>query len=116
MASSIFTFVGNTHNKDGHECIASHEHRQAIDHRYTREPRYGRAIRKMLEGWAEYAEATQVEFGSRIGDDGVLGPAWGNIGEALKTLLNGPLGGWDAGSLWHNIAETLEANGIEVEP
>jgi hypothetical protein len=67
----------------------------------------------MLKGWALYAERHKAEYDSLIGDDGVLGSEWAEIGKALLGLLNGQLGRLDGGTLdgyiW-NFAEKHGAN------
>jgi hypothetical protein len=69
------------------------------------------ALVGMLKSWQTYAMAHQQMFESKIGDDGVLGPAWQEIGEAMRTLLNGELGQLDGGAMDRAILDTLEANG-----
>lgn len=80
-------------------------------------PRQGfeAGIVAMLRGWATYAAAHQQAYESRIGDDGVLGPEWQAIGEALLGLLNGDLGRLDGGTLDGFIRDTLAAN-VEATP
>jgi len=117
MTHPILKFVGSTHNSDGQETVNASQHRQAIDHQYTGERAHGRALRKMLEGWAEYADACKSQFDGLIGEcDYVLAPRWAAIGENLRALLAGPVCGWDCGSLNHSIREYQEANGCEVAP
>lgn len=46
-----------------------------------------------------YAEEYERHFGSYVGDDAVLGPAWADMLHSLIGLLNGPTGRLDAGVL-----------------
>lgn len=57
------------------------------------------ALVEMLRGWLTYADAVEHRYGSRIGDDGVLGEHWAQIGVGLRGLLNGELGRLDGGTL-----------------
>lgn len=65
----------------------------------------------MLTGWHHYAGVHQHQYESPIGDDGVLGPMWQAIGQALLGLLNGDLGRLDAGTLDAFIRTTLTLGG-----
>lgn len=96
----------------GKESVAHFEHRNAQNEcRYIRPQ--GRALRLLLLGWEEYAYAHQKEFGSLIGDDGVLGEHWTDIARGIHGLLDGNTGGWDAGSIDHNLREILKANNAQ---
>lgn len=108
-ASAILTFVGKPTTPDGKENVAHHEHVNG-----ARSYHYRRAIRHLVTGWAEYAEAAKHDFDSTIGEDSFLGDAWKDIGEALLTLLNGEIGGYDGGSLNANIRNFASANGITL--
>ena len=68
----------------------------------------------MLRGWAEYADQHARRYESKIGDDGVLGPAWESIGDAMRGLLNGETGRLDCGTLDGFILDTMRANGVET--
>ena len=72
------------------------------------------AIMDMLYGWSEYATKHRTRYESIIGDDYVLGPAWQSIGENLRTLLNGELGGLDGGTVDGYIIGTMEYHGIDT--
>lgn len=87
--------------------VAHQEHQRALG---NNAPIFAQAMAAMLTGWAEYAEAVEREFGSKIGDDAVLGPHWRDIGESLRGLLDGHTGGFDGGSLWSNITECAKEN------
>jgi hypothetical protein len=70
------------------------------------------ATKLLIRGWALYADAHRERYGSGIGDDGVLGPEWAKMGEAIRGLLNGDIGSLDAGTLDAFIGETLRAEGF----
>lgn len=69
-------------------------------------------VAMMLETWKLYAEFYQSRFESKIGDDGVLGECWKDIGLGIRGLLNGELGRLDAGTLDAFILDTLREHGI----
>lgn len=116
--SDILKFRGNTTNSDGKETINAYHHRMALNYRFTEPRGVGAAMRKMLEGWAEYAEASQKAYTEKgeppymLADDGVLGEPWGKMGLLIHRLLDGNVGGWDCGSISGNILETLEKHGF----
>jgi hypothetical protein len=87
-------------------------HNAAVEH-----PAAGfeRAIITMLRGWLEYAEVHHAQYESLIGDDGVLGDEWRDLGKAIHGLLDGMTGRLDCGTLSTLIHDTLKANGIEEE-
>jgi len=65
------------------------------------------AIVHLLNGWVEYASHHRKQYISSIGDDGVLGPEWWEIGKALRHLLNGETGRLDCGTLDAFILDTM---------
>lgn len=70
----------------------------------------------MLTAWAEYADDHRTAYESPIGDDGVLGPHWQEIGLAIRGLLNGDCGPrLDCGTLDGFILDTLTANAVDTE-
>ena len=75
--------------------------------------RQGAQIPKMLIAWKSIAGQHQHRFDSLISEDYILGPAWKQIGEGIRTLLNGELGQLDAGTLDGFICETIVENGFE---
>ena len=95
-------------------CVAYAEHNASREAVYGKaECRYyAEAIRHMLAGWKMYAEASQSCWGSSIGADGFLGPLWRDIGKSLIGLLNGPLGGFDGGTLDSNIRKEFTDAGL----
>ena len=82
------------------------QHMQAVS-----QPRAGleKTFIEMLSGWLGYADAHSQEYSSSIGEDGVLGAQWAQIGAALRSLLNGDMGRLDCGTLDSLIAKTLES-------
>jgi len=86
-------------------------HLRAIDFPHGQE----RPVVHMLRGWLEYADAHAQRYESGIGEDGVLGPAWAEIGDALRQLLNGELGRLDAGTLDSVLYETLKGEGFDPD-
>lgn len=73
-------------------------------------------IAQMVYGWASYADAYRLQWGSTVGDDRVLGPAWARAGQAIEELLNGHIGQLDAGAtstLLYHIAELNGVTGFE---
>lgn len=75
----------------------------------------GNAIRNMLEHLERYATAYKRAFGSDIGDDGVLGDGAHDILHGLNTLLNGPLGQHDGGTLSREVHRIAKSYGIADE-
>jgi hypothetical protein len=94
------------------DCVAFQQHKK--EHGAWSDSLHGMALRRMLVGWAAYAVAYRLRFGSPIGSDGVLGDEWAMIGRGLLGLLDGETGGWDCGSISQNIRETMKAN--EYDP
>lgn len=78
-------------------------------------PGFEAAIVHMLRGWHEYAATHRARFESQIGDDGVLGPEWQSIGQALRGLLNGELGRLDGGTLSAFLSDTMHDNGASPD-
>lgn len=70
------------------------------------------AIVKMLRAWIDYAHSHKARFESEIGQDGVLGPAWSDVGKSMLTLLNGDLGRLDGGTLDQIIRDNLTEQGL----
>jgi hypothetical protein len=70
------------------------------------------AIRYMVIGWLEYAEAHKIRYGTKVGEDCVIGAEWEVIGDALKGLLGGDCGArFDCGTLARFIRSTMILNG-----
>ncbi len=86
-------------------------HREALRYPTTAE----QPIINMLAGWVGYATAHASRYQSSIGDDGVLGPAWAEVGSAIRRLLNGDCGRLDCGTLDHIISENLTRCGFDPD-
>lgn len=86
-------------------------HMYAVERPNAREE----GIVSMLEGWFDYALRHKINYSSLIGDDGMLGPAWEEIGDALRTLLNGECGRLDCGTVDGFILHTMRENGVDTE-
>lgn len=71
-------------------------------------------IGKLIEGAAAYADDHHDKFGSRIGDDGVLGEHWADILRGVRGLLNGDCGNLDCGTVDALIVRMLNAEGFDA--
>lgn len=69
---------------------------------------FEKAFVEMLSGWLRYADSHAQQYESRIGEDGVLGMYWAQIGAGLRGLLNGELGRFDGGTLDSVLVGTLQ--------
>lgn len=67
----------------------------------------------LLIGIERYAEEHKRRYESTIGDDGALGPAWGQLLDGVRSLLDGELGRLDGGSLWSHLDALARAHGFE---
>lgn len=74
-----------------------------------------RGVVELLNGWLFYADQHQLRFGSKIGDDQILGAAWRDMGRAIRTLLNGETGRLDCGLLDTTIMQALAYAGFVEE-
>ena len=72
-------------------------------------------IRDGIMAWARYGEEHHMQYGSDIGDDGVLGPAWKAWGSGLRDLLNGETGRLDCGTLDGLFLNIAAACGASLE-
>lgn len=72
----------------------------------------------LIKNWATYADTheTKYGFGATLGNDSFLGPAWRDIGLALRTLLNGDCGALDCGTLDATLVDIAAANGLPFDP
>src|SRR5437879_5850167 len=75
---------------------------------------FEKALTQMLNGWEAYADAQKARYDSLIGDDGVLGPNWEAIGDALRGLLNGESGRLDCGTVDAFLLDTMSENGVDT--
>lgn len=72
-------------------------------------------LKMLIVAWAAYAEAHQERFTASVGDDGVLGPEWVQIGKSLLELLNGDLGRFDGSTLDAEIREIARRQGVDLD-
>src|SRR5690349_16136152 len=73
------------------------------------------AILRMLIGAGAYADDYRKRFESKLGDDGVLGPAWEDIMRGIKVLLDGELHGLSAGLMNTCVCRMLTEEGINPD-
>jgi hypothetical protein len=76
---------------------------------------FEKALVEMLSGWLRYAASHAQQYESGIGEDGVLGAYWAQIGAGLRGLLNGELGRFDGGTLDSVLAGTLEEQNVDPD-
>jgi len=93
IADSLDKVAGKAHGQNawGANHVRTWEARGQLSH--------GQAIATMVHGLAVYADAYRRRFDSDISEDGVLGPAWREIGDGILALLNGELDGLDGGTV-----------------
>ena len=82
-------------------------HRRAIEGNHP--------VAQAMRAWCSYAETHREKFGSNIGDDYVLGPAWAQWGFALRALLNGDCGSLDCGTLDTILHDNLSDQGWDPD-
>lgn len=73
------------------------------------------ALVLMIKSLAYYADAHFQRYESRVGQDGVLGPAWADSVRNALTLLNGELGNLDAGTLDGLLRSMLKLEGFDSD-
>lgn len=76
---------------------------------------FEKAFVEMLSGWLRYADSHAQQYESRIGEDGVLGVYWAQIGAGLRGLLNGELDRFDGGTLDSVLVGTLEEQDFDPD-
>lgn len=69
----------------------------------------------MIDAWAAYADAHFSRYESSIGEDYVLGVAWVEMGKAIRTMLNGELGGLDGGTVDGMLLSIATNEGASLE-
>lgn len=84
-------------------------------HSHTETNTHGRAVHRLISAWCAYADAHHAEYSQGIGDDGFLGEPWRVIGKSLHTLLNGDIGGLDAGDIDSFIRACFRAEGFDLD-
>lgn len=73
------------------------------------------AIVGLMQAAANYADLHLASYGSKIGDDGVLGEHWADIVRGILGLLNGDCGRLDCGTLDGTLRDMLAAEGFDRE-
>jgi hypothetical protein len=109
----VLQYVGPAKNSDGQETVNYSQHMGAVIR--GRSNALGLAMRKMLEGWEDYAREHKARYDSKIGEDGALGRYWAETGLAIKRLLDGETGGLDCGSIAHNITALIQEQGFKTD-
>jgi hypothetical protein len=92
--------------------------REARHYREWQSPhsRFVKALKQMIEGWEAYAAAHQKTYESPIGEDGVIGEYWRQIGQGLRGLLDGDTGSEiDCGTLEHSLRSTMKLNAVDPD-
>jgi hypothetical protein len=69
----------------------------------------------LLSAWALYADYYAQKLDTGVGADYVLGPAWAQIGDGIRQLLNGETGRLDCGTLDGFLCDTLGAEGFNPD-
>lgn len=69
-------------------------------------------VAMLLRALVSYADEHRDQFGSGIGEDGVLGPDWAKALVAVRGLLNGSIGQLDGGSCDSIILALLIVEGF----
>ena len=67
----------------------------------------------MLYALSQYADEHERAYASKIGEDGVLSPAWLDMLKGFRTLLNGDLGRFDGGTLDGCCFDMAQAAGFD---
>jgi len=68
----------------------------------------------ILRGLKDYIDTYQMNYGSLVHNDGVLGDGVADIAKGIRTLLNGDVGRLDCNSLDKELVEILVKCGEEV--
>lgn len=83
-----------------------HQARHNAEWSHPRNP-FAAALRKMFDGWTDYAAAHKARYDTSIGKDYVIGEYWADLGHDIRRLLDGETGALDCGSVDHLIRETM---------
>ncbi len=66
----------------------------------------------LIEGLQDYRVEYEARYGSKIGDDYVLGTSYLKLAKTIIELLAGETGNLEAGEVEHLIRRTLDAAGF----
>lgn len=69
----------------------------------------------LIKSLADYAQAHVNQYGTPVGNDGVLGEGWESALRGFRALLNGDAGRLDCGTLDRAACELYAAAGFEGE-
>ena len=69
-------------------------------------------IRDLILALVDYAEEYEHRYGSKVGDDGFLGPEWARMIRAVRAFLNGETGRFDCGTLDGLLLDLAALHGI----
>lgn len=78
-------------------------------------PGFESAIVSGYRALSEFATAHLEAYGSKIGEDYVLGEHWRDMARALLGMLNGESGRLDCGTIDSAIRELAAAHGVELD-
>ena len=73
-----------------------------------------RPLRHLITGLAVYADQHKRRYDSNIAEDNILGAAWLDMWQGVRTLLNGELWGLDGGTLDALLLQIAEVAGYDV--
>lgn len=76
---------------------------------------FERSLRALIDGLMSYAVDHEARYGSKLGEDGVLGEAWADALRGVRGLLNGELGDLDGGLLDGALCNLYREAGFEGE-
>ena len=72
-------------------------------------------ITNLINGFLEYETQLKEELDWKVGDDSYCGPEWIKIGEAIRSLLSGPVGNrLDRGTLDKLLVDAMTRQDYDV--
>jgi hypothetical protein len=90
------------------------DHTEAWQRRHN-QAAWTHPVASLMKEWQRYAVDHHIRYDSRIGDDYVLGPAWEGMAVHLRDMLNGDLGGMDAGTCDQFILDVLSEHNASID-
>jgi len=73
------------------------------------------ALKDLILGLDYYGRRMRKEFNTPPGEDSFLGPAFKDIADSIITLLNGPMGRFDGGTLDALVRAICAENAVELD-
>lgn len=73
----------------------------------------GMSVRAMVTACSNYARAHRLFTGSDLRDDRVLGPGFVSVVVGILALLDGELGTYDGGTMWHDLENAAKVAGYK---